>query len=284
MARLEEQLDARLFNRTTRRLSLTEDGETFLAGVREGLERFEAAEELLRAKRSHASGTLKVLLPNTFCKNYIMPELPAFMRKYPDISFELHVDDFGADLLQGGYELSVQFGRPPDTNYITRYLGSTQVVLAASPDYIRRMGAPRSIAELDRHECIQLRGATSSTAFPWHLTRAANAAPGEEPVVYRPKGRCFINSQFDTAIFAAVQGVGITPIDLVAAERFLREGTLQIVLPEYELARGGELFLLYPHRDHVSLRCRAFIDFVVEVAQKTLVKRPLPLGAAFAPA
>lgn len=274
IARLEEQLDARLFNRSTRRLSLTQDGQIFLAGVREGLECFEKAQDALRSKRGQASGTLRVLLPNTFCKNYLMPLLPEFMREHPDINLDLYVDDFGTDLLEGGYEMSVQFGQPPETNYISRYLGSLQLILVASPDYLARMGAPQSVADLERHECINLKGGRN-TVFAWRLSRVANGVPSAEAAVFRPKGRCFVNSQVDTAIFAALHGLGITPIDIVAAERWLREGALKVVLPEYELVRGSELYLLYPHRDHMPLRCRVFIDFVAEAAQRLLVRSAL---------
>jgi DNA-binding transcriptional LysR family regulator len=276
IARLENQLATRLFNRSTRRLSLTEDGRSYLAGIREGLASFEKAEQALRVNQRRAFGTLKVLLPNTFCKNYLMPFLPQFMRDHPDIVLDLHVDDFGIDLLEGGFEVSVQFGKPPEKNYIFRSLGSVQVILVASPDYLERMGTPRSIDDLSRHECINVKD-FQNTTFPWHFRRIVEGAPSGETTICRPKGRFFVNSQIDTVVNAALHGLGISPIDMVVAERFLREGLLKAVLPDYEIISGGELFLLYPHRDHVPLRCRAFIDFIVEVAQKTLVRRSVSL-------
>jgi DNA-binding transcriptional LysR family regulator len=188
------------------------------------------------------------------------------MLAHPDLTIDMHVNDYGVDPVGGGFEVAVQFGRPPETFYISRYLGTTQLVLVASPAYLARMGVPQTIADLGKHECIGLRGPTASTPFAWHLTRLVENLPGPATTIYHPQGRCFISSQLDTAIYAALNGLGISPIDIRAAQRYLDTGQLKIVLPDFELNRGGELYLLYPHRDHLPMRCRVFIDFVISVA------------------
>ena len=262
VARLEVEMDARLFNRTTRRSNLTAEGQLALAEISEGLDRLRNARNLLQEQRQRASGTLKVLLPNAFSKHYMMPELPAFLDRHPALDIEMHVEDFGTDLLAGGFEVAVQYGSPPPNGYISRSLGAMEIALVASPAYLERHGIPRTIEDLDRHKRLNLRG-HGGVAYLWHLQR-----PGGGPVFsHRPAGQCFINSQLDATIHAALCGVGIAPSDLRAVERYLRAGDLKVVLPEYRVVSGGEVTMLYPHRDHVPLKARVFMDFVAEIAR-----------------
>jgi DNA-binding transcriptional LysR family regulator len=263
-------VDARLFNRTTRRLNLTEDGRVFLAEVSEGLARLNAAKDHLHESNKRVSGTLRVLLPNSFCKNYMMPDLAEFLIDHREFSLDMHVEDYPVDLLKGGFEVAVQFGRPPNTGYISRYLGAMRIVLAASPDYLARRGVPRMITDLDDHDRINVRSSDGGSPFLWQIARDSNQNAKSGFTVHRPEGQCFVNSQLDAAIQAAVHGVGITPVDIGAAQRLLDDGLLKIVLPEYSVITGGELYLLYPHRDHLPMKVRAFIDFLIEVARRRL--------------
>lgn len=270
IARLEAEVDARLFNRTTRRLNLTADGQSFLAEISEGLEKLNAAKDRLHEGHHRVSGTLKVLLPNSFCKHYMMPDLPDFLAAHPDLHLDMHVEDYAVDLLDGGFEVAVQYGQPPTTGYISRALGAMHIVLVASPAYLARRGVPRCIADLDGHERISLRASSGATPFMWTLERVAEGPDKGEHILHRPNGRCFVNSQLDASIHAAVCGVGITPTDIVAVRRYLESGELRIVLPDFAIPYGGELFLLYPHRDHLPLRVRSFIDFLIQVSRERL--------------
>ena len=109
IARLEQDLDCRLFNRTTRRLALTAEGELALGEVRAGMERLRGAKLLIGEQQHRATGTLKVLLPNSFAKHYMMPELPAFLERYPQLDLDMYIEDFGSDILAGGFEVAVQY-------------------------------------------------------------------------------------------------------------------------------------------------------------------------------
>ena len=264
--RLEQHMDCRLFNRTTRRLNLTAEGRLALDEVSAGMERLRNARVLLQEQRQCASGTLRVLLPNAFAKHYMMPLLPAFLEQHPQIDLDMHIDDFGSDLLAGGFDVVVQYGPIPDNGYISRFLGTMDIVLVASPSYLARHGFPRMASDLDGHHCIQFRRMKTGTAFEWTLRDKTTG----ETIIHHPKGNVFINSQLDAAIHAAVCGVGVMPSDIRAVHRYLVSGDLKLVLPQYRVDAGDGLYMLYPHRDHVPLKARVFMDFIVEIGRTRL--------------
>src|SRR6218665_920058 len=145
IARLEGHMDCRLFNRTTRRLNLTAEGQLALTEVQAGVERLRNARLMIHEQRQRASGTLKVLLPNAFSKHYMMPDLPDFLEQYPGLDLDMYVEDFGVDLLTGGFEVAVQYAPVPTNGYISRSLGAMEMVLLASPAYLPRPRVPRPI-------------------------------------------------------------------------------------------------------------------------------------------
>lgn len=266
IARLEKHMDCRLFNRTTRRLNLTAEGQLALTEVTAGMARLRNAREMLHEQRQIASGTLKVLLPNAFSKHYMMPELPDFLERHPDLELDMYVEDFGVDLLAGGFEVAVQYGPVPTNGYISRALGAMEIVLVASPHYLARYGVPAAIEDLDRHKRLQLRGPTGGAPYHWHLRHV----DGGKVTIHRPAGQCFVNSQLDAIIHGALCGVGIGLSDLRAVERYLRAGDLKIVLPDYRVVEGGGVTMLYPHRDHVPLKARVFMDFIIDIARRRM--------------
>jgi LysR family transcriptional regulator for bpeEF and oprC len=265
IAQLEEDICVRLFNRTTRRLQLTDEGRKYLAEVTACLSRLEHAHEELRHVQEHPSGKIRALLQETFCKHYVLPELPDFMKRYPEIEIDIHTQEEGSDLLLGGYDVAVQPHKPPKNSYIFRKLGGVPIILAASPAYLASRGAPRIVADLESHECLRL-GNTIEGSMPWTLASRRDPAA---VTTYRPQSRCFFSGQFDAVIFAAVNGLGIAPVEVGAAMRYLESDQLKIVLPDYRLV-GFELFLIYPHRERLPRRTRVFIDFIAEVAAKRL--------------
>lgn len=267
IAQLEQAIDCRLFNRTTRRLNLTTEGQMFLKEVSEGIDRLHHAVDVIHAQRQHAAGILKIAMIDTFAKYCLLPDLPDFQERYPDISLDLYVEDFGSDLLSGGFDVVVRSGTSSATGYISRGLGEIDIVLVASPEYLARRGVPRRIGDLDEHECINLRGLEGAGTFPWVMQHATDPTRVQ---VYHPKGRTIYNNHLEVAIHAALNGVGIGPSDVRAVHRYLLSGELKIVLPDYRLALGNQIVLLYPHRDLLPVKTRVFIDFVVDVARRKI--------------
>ena len=166
ITRLEASMDSRLFNRTTRRLHLTAEGQLALTEVMAGMDRLRNARVLLQDQRQRPSGTIKVLLPIAFAKHYVMPEIPAVLECYPDIDIDMYIEDFGSDLLAGGYDVVVQHRPVPETGYISRSLGSLEIALLASPAYLKRYGVPQTIADLETHSRIQIRGRANGVKRP----------------------------------------------------------------------------------------------------------------------
>jgi len=207
-----------------------------------------------------------MLVSSTFAKNYMMPYLPIFLDQHPDLRLDMTVNDYAGDLLAGGFEIAVQVGSSASTGYIGRTLGTLDIMLVASPDYLEKHGVPRTVSDLDSHHRVPCRG-PQGTAYPWRLVHRS----GERRLdaVHVADGRYFVNSELDTIIHAAVCGVGISPADYRVAEPHLRAGRLKVVLPEYRVD-GSELFLLYPHRDHLPMKVRVVSDFAIEVARMTL--------------
>lgn len=264
IARLEDEVGVRLFHRTTRHLQLTAEGEAYLAEIDAGLDRIEAAGELLQKSQEEAIGNVRILLPDTFCKNFAVPLMAGFLAEHPRLSLDVQVQEFGSDPIEGGYDVALQFESPRDNSYISRRLGTLQIILAASPDYIARHGVPQTVADLREHECINL-GLTANHPLEWHLV----STKGNDAVRFKPQGRSFFSGQFDAGILAAVHGMGIMQMDVAAALPHLERGTLKVVLPDYEIM-GAELHLLYPHRDHLPRKTRVVIDFLAQAAQGKL--------------
>ena len=244
---------------------MTDEGQTYLGEVTACLNRLEHAHEQLKGFQDRAAGPVRALIQETFCKNYVMRDMADFLARYPEIDLEVHLQEHGGDPLLGGYDVSVQSDEPRNNSYIVRKLGKVPIILAASPEYLAVRGAPRTPADLDAHECIRL-GNTLEGAMTWRLAPRANPSA---PLPFKPQGRCFFSGQFDAVIFAAASGVGIAPVDIGAAMKYLERGQLKIVLPDYELV-GVELFLIYPHRERLPMRTRVFIDFIADVAARRL--------------
>ena len=263
IARLELHMDCRLFNRTTRRVNLTAEGRLALTEVSAGMARLENARALLHEQRQQAAGTLKVLTPIPFAKHYLMPELPKFLEQHPHLELDMHMDDFGVDLLAGGFDLAVQFAPVPPNGYISRMLGTMEVLMVASPAYLAQHGVPRTIEDLAGHKCLQVRGRTGGPPYQWQIQQVT----GGPVTVHHPAGQCFINGQLDVIIQGALCGLGISPIDLRAVVHYLRSGDLKVVLPDYRLVGGSDVLLLYPHRDRVPIKARVFMDLIAEIGR-----------------
>ena len=242
------------------------EGRLALTEVSAGIARLENARALLHEQRQQAAGTLKVLIPIPFAKHYLMPELPTLLEQHPQLELDMHLDDFGFDLLTGGFDLAVQFAPVPPNSYISRMLGTMEILMVASPAYLARHGVPRTIEDLERHKCLQVRGRTGGLPYQWQIQHVS----GGPVTVHHPSGQCFINGQLDVIIHGALSGLGITPIDLRAVAHFLRSGELKIVLPDYRLVGGSDVLMLYPHRDHVPLKARVFMDLIAEIGRSKM--------------
>lgn len=255
VTRLEDRLGARLLTRTTRRLNLTEVGRVFYERSRLGLEAIDSAEEEVSVLQGEPRGTLRVNSPMSFGILHIAPATADFMDRYPDVVVDMSFDDRQVDLIEEGFDIAVRIAADLDPGLVARRVGPCRHALVASPEYLDRHGTPRTPKDLARHNVITYRYQQS----PWEWEfRAPGAAPVSVPVT----GRLQMNNSL--AIREAVLGgVGIarTPTFLVGHD--LRQGRLRALLPEYQLLELS-IYLVYPQRQHLAPKVRAFIDFMVD--------------------
>jgi DNA-binding transcriptional LysR family regulator len=251
---LEARLGVRLLNRTTRRLSLTQEGEVFLERCREALAVVEEAEAEVTARSGEAVGRLRVNVPFSFGVLHLAPLWPQFMARHPKVDLEVALADRLVDLVDEGYDLAVRIARLPSSSLVSRRLASTRMVACASPEYLRQHGAPTHPDHLAQHAVLSY--TLLAMGEHWAFT-----GPGG-PVVAKVLPRMRSNSG-DTCVAAALrhQGIVLQPTFLVGEA--LRTGALVEVMPEWRSIELG-LYAVYPSRKHVTPKVRVLIDFLVE--------------------
>lgn len=251
---LEARLGMRLLHRTTRRLSLTPEGEVFHERCRQLLDSVEEAEAELSAQAGEASGQLRINVPVSFGLLHLAPLWPAFMAQHPKVALDVTLADRLVDLVDEGYDLAVRIARLQASSLVSRQLASTRMILCASPEYLRRHGVPGHPSELARHAVIAY--TLLSMGEQWEF----DGPQGPVGVKVQPRMR---TNSGDTCAAAAVQhqGLVLQPAFLVGAH--LASGALVEVLPQYRSIELG-VYAVYPSRKHLTPKVRALIDFLVE--------------------
>jgi len=268
--KLESALGTRLLTRTTRQLSLTSDGQVFLDHAQQGLGKIYEAIDLLCDRDGPPSGPLRISTMSSFGRSYILPALPEFMARYPDITLDLSFNDQVPDLIREKVDLGLCFGEPDNDSYVGRHLCAPPMVLVASPAYLAAHGTPLRPADLGEHKIVSVRsrdGVVPSWTIRERLSLATNA-PG--PTVFHPKGSLKIGESQDSAIDAALAGLGLALVLRKSARLLLKTGELVSLLPAYDIAitGGNRIFLMYPSKKYLPGRVRAFIDFLVEISAR----------------
>jgi DNA-binding transcriptional LysR family regulator len=255
---LEERLGVRLLNRSTRKLSLTEVGQDYYARCVHILTKVDDAERLAQSLQSSPSGTLR-LNTSIAMPLFIAPTIAAFVERYPDVLIDTTMTDKSVDLVQDGFDLAIRHAPIPDSSLIARRVATYRYVACASPDYLTRQGTPRQPADLVNHNC--LRYAHAIWGSEWRFTGDG----GEQTIIV--SGNLRSNSALELRL-AAMRGQGIylTPRFLVADE--LNSGRLCSVLDEFLCAEHA-IIAIYPHRNHLSAKVRAFIDCLSKVVGTT---------------
>lgn len=254
LAALEARLGVRLLHRTTRRLSLTGEGEVFLDRARKLIEELSEAEAEITEHSAQAIGRLRVNAPVSFGVQHLASLWGDFLEQHPRLQLDVTLSDRTVDLVEEGYDLAIRIGRLPDSVLIGRQLSTTRMVLCASPEYIEHQGAPRKPAELAEHVIWSY--SYFSLGDEWRFT----GPEGEVSVHLRP---VLHSNNGDTCRMGALQHrcIVLQPSFLVGAD--IRAGRLVELLPDY---RAGELGIhaLFPSREHVAPKVRMMIDYLVE--------------------
>ena len=253
VSRLEDRLGARLMNRTTRRLSLTEAGQAFYEGCQKVVAEAEAAAQAVTHLAAAPRGVLRVNAPMSFGVLHVAPALPALLEACPELSLDLTLNDRRVDLVEEGYDLAIRIGALGDSSLIARRLAPSHRVLCAAPTYLAKRGRPEAPEDLAAHECLVYSYQAAGQA--WHLSGPA----GEKRV--KIAGRLKVNNG-DALLAAALTGLGIAFLPGFIAGDALRAGRLEQLLPEWRDAEETKVYAVYPAGRQVAPKVRAFIDFL----------------------
>ena len=256
---LEARLGVRLLHRTTRRLSLTEEGRVFHERCRELLGGVEDAEAEASSHIAEARGLVKVSAPVTFGVRHLAPLWGEFRALHPGVRLDVTLADRVADLVEEGYDLAIRIATLPSSTLVSRRLATTRMVLCASPGYLRERGTPANPSDLAQHSVIAY--SYWSTGDEWHF----EGPKGHVTVATRP---CMHTNSGDTcrAMALADQGVILQPTFIVGED--LASGALVELMPQFRSLELG-IYVVYPTRKHVSLKVRALIEFLVGAFEET---------------
>ncbi|HWJ95225.1 MAG TPA: LysR substrate-binding domain-containing protein [Telluria sp.] len=255
LAALESRLGVRLLNRTTRSVSLTSEGETYLRHATRILAEIAEMEDAVSQARATPRGLLRVNATLGFGRTTIAPLVSAFAARYPEVEVQMEVTDRPIDLVESGFDLAIRFGALPDKRLNARRIMSNRRFLCASPAYLKRHGTPASLADLADHRCIIHRQNDDAYGI-WRFTHHDHSE------VVKVQGALSSNDG-DIVLGWALDGHGILIRSEWDLAKYLDSGRLQVVLPEFTLP-SADLFVYYPSRRNQTVRARAFIDFLVE--------------------
>ncbi len=254
LAQLEQRLGVRLVNRTTRSLSLTSEGETYLQRASRILADIRDMEDSVTSSRE-PRGLLRINATLGFGRTTIAPLVSDFAKRYPQVEVQMEVTDRPVDLVESGYDLAIRFGELPDKRLNARRILSNRRFLCASPLYLERHGMPSDLASLARHRCIIHRQNDDAYGI-WRFTHLDHSE------VVKVHGMLSSNDG-DIVLGWALEGHGILIRSEWDLAKYLESGRLRIVLPEFTLP-SADLYAYYPSRQNLAARTRVFIDFLVE--------------------
>lgn len=252
VARLEAKLSVRLFHRSTRSITLTAEGMLFLERSQRILAEIEATEQDLLQATTTPRGRLRVSLP--LVSSLVLPILGDFMREYPEIELDLDLTDRLVDVIEEGFDVVVRIGEPADSRLSARQLGSFQILLVASPEYLERCGTPENPTDLVNHACLHYRYPSTGKLEVWPLHSVADS-----PELQLPPS--IICNNMEARMSFALQGLGITCLPDFAIRDALTEGRLRTVLGRF-VERTSPFHVLWPSGRQASTKVRVFIDFL----------------------
>lgn len=270
IAKLERELGARLFNRTSSEFNLTADGAELLRAAEGHLQALGAAIDGFSAARDRVSGRLRVSLTNSYGKFCVLPKLPEFLGRFPDVQLELGFDDSPVDLINSGFDLGLCYGAPSDATYVSRVICRPQLVLVGSPEYLASRGVPREPKDLAAHVCVNVRLPQGDLAF-WRFRPLAGGSVAEDEIFHPDEG-LVVRGQLDGVVQAAVAGLGLTVAHSYEVAPYLGTGRLKTLLTGYRVSGhtdSEDVHVFFPHRKHMAARARSFIDFLLETGRDT---------------
>jgi LysR family transcriptional regulator, transcriptional activator for dmlA len=257
LAQMEARIGVALVNRTTRRMSLTPEGELYLEHARRILGQIDDMAQLLGSAKAAPSGLLRVNATLGFGRSHVAPVISRFVRKHPQVEVQLQLSVNPPPLTDDVFDVCIRFGAPPDSRVIARRIAPNRRLLCASPAYLARHGQPKVPHDLTRHNCIGIRQGDEAYGV-WRLSPLRGGAARSEAV--KTRGNLSTNDG-EIAVNWALDGHGILMRAEWDIERYLRNGRLVPVLANYQTP-DADIYAVYPQRHQLATRIRAFVDFV----------------------
>ncbi|MGJ8525042.1 HTH-type transcriptional regulator DmlR [Halomonadaceae bacterium LMG 33818] len=259
--RLEERFEVRLLNRTTRQLSLTDEGDVFYQRCRQITSELEDLEDTMSQRRQAPTGVLKISAPQALGNRYIYPLLESFLRRWPGLRVEVSFTDRYVELIEEGIDIAIRIGEPlQDSRILSRTVGTQEMITCASPAYLERKGIPVSPDELEGHDTIMFLNANYYRT--WSFKSADHSWQHTGPVKLNM-------NDAEAMLKAALSGLGITYLPSFLVKDALKSGDLVPLLEDYA-EQSEPIRVIYPSRRFLSPRIRLFIDFLVEEWQPIL--------------
>lgn len=255
---LEDQLGVRLFQRTTRQVRLTPEGQRYRARCAPAVEALDEAAQLLKADRDGLNGLLRVTSTTSFGRRHILPAIAEFQGLHPDLRVELALSDSFVDLVADGFDLAIRGGILPENEYVARLLLPVTMLVCASPNYLARHGRPERVQDLVRHRLVGMRSNPSHMVFAWEFGGVEGT--GVERIEIAPR---FIVNDPEGAALAASHGLGLAQAGSNIVLPLVREGRLSIVLEDRAVRLRG-LYAVYPTKRFAPGRLTAFVQFLTE--------------------
>jgi DNA-binding transcriptional LysR family regulator len=255
ITRMEHRLGSRLFNRTTRKLHLTEGGQRFLTRCVDILGYVEEAEEILADDQRTPKGKLTINSSPGFAKHQLLPYLPKFLSQHPELELNLQLTGEKVDLIKEDVDIAIRLGQLENSNLIARKLGESHRIICASPAYIKKFGAPEKPSDLKQHNCL---GISTNVAFNhWNF------------IVARKKQTVFASGNFisdtvDTIHELALKGCGIARLSEFMIGKDINKGKLIPLLQEYN-QEIQQIHLVYPHRQHIPAKTKILINYLLGI-------------------
>ena len=250
--KLEAGLGVRLIHRTTRKVSLTEEGKAFLPHAEDVISSIEAARAAVGAGNAFPRGTLRVAAPASFGRMHVLPALTKFLSLYPDLNVDLKLSDTIVDLVEGGFDIAIRNSELKDSSLIARKLAPDNRMLCVSPTYLAKYGEPKTPEALNSHQCITLMGLDD---WAFHTPKGQ--------VNIKVKGNLRTDNG-EAVRDACLNGLGITISSKWSIYKHLKNGELIQILKQYPLATDTAIWAVYPSSRLIAPKVRAFIDYFTE--------------------
>ncbi|RZT42121.1 LysR family transcriptional regulator [Cupriavidus agavae] len=259
LGQMETRIGMPLVTRTTRRMSLTPEGEVLLEHARRILGELDDLEQLLTSAKGRPSGLLRVNATLGFGRMHVAPVISEYSRMYPEVDVQLQLSADPPPLTEDAFDVCVRFGEPPDARIVARKLAPNRRLLVASPRYLREQGIPQTPVDLQRHNCIGIRQGSDAYGV-WRLTPLKGAKARTESIHVR--GNLTTNDG-EIAVSWALEGHGIVLRAEWDVDRYLRSGRLVQVLPQY-VTPEANIYAVYQQRHQLSSRIRLFVEYLGE--------------------